>query len=139
DYSQLALSLARLLSPPGCTYLHLSQTEEIRKQRGRFDAMVGRFFFIHQNFDNATWLLHLARLLLRPGGHVHADFYRGDPDVPQGIIFPAKSPLSSVHASCAFEYTEEDAQALAKLTGFKVVKVQRHLPMQRLFVRFERV
>lgn len=138
DYSQLALSIARAVSPERCTYLHLSQTRDILRYRGRIDAMVGRYFFIHQNFDNALWLLQLARLLLRPGGHVHADFYQHDPGVEQGVIFPARSPLSQEHPSCGFDYTEADVRELAERSGLTIVKMQRHLAMQRLFVRYRR-
>jgi SAM-dependent methyltransferase len=138
DYSEFALSIARLVSPPNCVYLHLSQKEELLRHRDTIDTMVSRYFFIHQNFDTARWVLQLAHLLLKRGGRVHADFYQGDPQVEQGLVFPARSPLALEQPSCAFEYSRADVQALAELTGFKVVHEQRHLPMQRLFVRLEK-
>lgn len=138
DYSQLALCVARAVSPDRCTYLHLSEASQIQRYRGRIDTMVGRFFFIHQNFDNALWVLQLAHVLLRTGGHVHADFYQRDPAVEQGIIFPARSPLSKDHPSCGFEYTEDDARELARRTGFRIVQLQPMRSMQRLFVRYEK-
>jgi SAM-dependent methyltransferase len=138
DYSLLAVSIARLVSPPRCTYLHMSAFDRIRAHAGRFDTMVGRFFFIHQNFDNAIWLLRLANLLLRAGGVVCADFYQRDPAVPQGVVLPARTPLAKEHPSCGFEYTEADVVELAARTGFQVVATKRHLPMQRLLVRFRK-
>ncbi len=138
DYSEFALSIARLVSPPNCVYLHLSQQEQILRHRETIDTMVCRFFFIHQNWENAQWVLRLAHLLLKPGGKVHADFYKGNPRVEQGLVFPARSPLADDQPSCAFEYTEDDTLELAAATGFKVIHVQRHRERQRLFVRFEK-
>jgi SAM-dependent methyltransferase len=138
DYSQLALCVARAVSPQTCTYLHLSQHKDILRWRGRIDTMVGRFFFIHQNFDNALWLLQLAHLLLRPRGQVHADFYHADTTVEQGVVFPARSSLSPQHPSCAFDYREDDVRELARRSSLTLVKTHRDVAMQRLFARFEK-
>jgi 2-polyprenyl-3-methyl-5-hydroxy-6-metoxy-1,4-benzoquinol methylase len=138
DYSEFALSIARLVSPPNCVYLHLSQADEMLRHRATIDTMVARYFFIHQNFETARWVLQLAHLLLKPGGRVHADFYQGDPQVEQGIVYPARSKLETEQPSCAYEYSQADVRELAALTGFKVVHEQRHVPMQRLFVRLEK-
>lgn len=138
DYSKLALSIAKLVSPDNCDYIHISDFQNLADRADTIDTMVGRFFFIHQNFDNAIWVLKLARLLLKPGGAIAADFYKGNPEIEQGIVFPAKSPLSSQYPSCGFEYTEAQIQELAKITELKIVNIDRHLEMQRLFVRFEK-
>ena len=135
DHSQFALALARLVSGPNCHYCHVSDAAAIARFRGKVDTMVGRFFFIHQNFDTAAWVLRLAHHLLKPTGVVHADFYRADPAVEQGIIFPAKSPLSPEHPSCGFEYTDADIAELAAATGFRVTDRTTHLGMQRRFTR----
>ncbi|OKH18857.1 class I SAM-dependent methyltransferase [[Limnothrix rosea] IAM M-220] len=138
DYSQLALSIARLVSPSNCNYLHISDTESLLKQSSTIDTMVGRFFFIHQNFDNATWLLELANLLLKQDGIVNADFYKANLKTPQGVVFPAKSPLSEKYPSCAFEYTESEVQELADNHGFEIISTDIDREMQRLFVRFRK-
>ncbi|WP_414578358.1 class I SAM-dependent methyltransferase [Anabaena sp. CCY 9402-a] len=138
DYSQLALSIARLVSPDNCNYIHMQDWEKILGYANSIDTMVGRFFFIHQNFDNALWLLKIANMLLKPGGVVSADFYQANPDIPQGVVFPAKSPLSKNYPSCGFEYTESEIQELASKTGFKIASIHPLPSMQRLFVRFEK-
>ncbi len=138
DYSQLALSIARLVSPDNCNYIHISDTQSIMEQANTIDTMVGRFFFIHQNFNNAMWVLKLLNLLLKQGGIVNADFYKANPKIPQGIVFPAKSPLSEKYPSCAFEYTESEVQELANNLGFKIIKTDFDQEMQRFFVRFEK-
>jgi hypothetical protein len=108
------------------------------EQANTIDTMVGRFFFIHQNFNNAMWVLKLLNLLLKQGGIVNADFYKANPKIPQGIVFPAKSPLSEKYPSCAFEYTESEVQELANNLGFKIIKTDFDQEMQRFFVRFEK-
>jgi SAM-dependent methyltransferase len=138
DYSQLALSIARLVSPNNCEYIQIQDWENIISYVNSIDTMVGRFFFIHQNFENALWLFKLANILLKPGGVISADFYQSNPEIPQGIIFPAKSPLSKEYPSCGFEYSESEIQELAATTGFKIVSQHPIPSMQRLFVRFEK-
>ena len=138
DYSQLALSIARLVSPENCDYIHISDNKSIIKNANTIDTMVGRFFFIHQNFDNAMWVLKLGNLLLKQGGIVNADFYKANKKIPQGIVFPAKRPLSEQYASCAFEYTESEVKELAEHTGFKIITTYLDQEMQRLFIRFEK-
>ena len=138
DYSQLALSIARLVSSENCNYVHISDTQSILEHANSMDTMLGRFFFIHQNFDNAAWVLGLANILLKSGGIVNADFYQANPHIPQGVVFPSKKPLSSQYPSCAFEYTESEVQELADQTGFKIIATYLDQKMQRLFVRFEK-
>jgi len=138
DYSQLALSIARLVSPENCDYIHISDNQSIMEHAKTIDTMVGRFFFIHQNFDNAMWVLKLANLLLKKDGIVNADFYKANPKIPQGIVFPAKNPLSQKYPSCAFEYTESEVQELADHLGFQIIKTDLDQKMQRFFVRFKK-
>jgi len=138
DYSKLAISIARLVSPSNCNYLHISDRKGIVNYANSMDTMVGRFFFIHQNFTNSAWVLKLAHLLLKPGGVVSADFYQANPDIEQGVVFPAKHALSQQYPSCAFEYSESEVQELATQCGFKIANIHRHLEMQRMFVRFEK-
>lgn len=138
DYSELALAIARGNSPSNVTYLHLGDAEEIAALEGTRDILVGREFFIHQNFDNALWVLKLGAFLLKPGGIIAADFYEGDPAVPQGVIHPARSPLDPKYASCCFNFSHADIYDLAQQTGLEVVSMQDYLPHQRRFVRFRK-
>lgn len=136
DVSQLALAIARGNSGPACTYLHLGDEEFIRKEFGFYDTVVGREFFIHQNFTNAVWLLNLSNALLKPGGVVCADFYLSNPAIPQGILHPAKSELDPNYASCAFIFDDKNIEELASMTGLAVASIEDDLADQRKFVVF---
>ncbi|MFN8455567.1 MAG: class I SAM-dependent methyltransferase [Anaerolineae bacterium] len=138
DYSQLALAIARLTSPPNCGYYHLADLAAISQYAGTMDTMVGRNFFIHQNYQNLTWLLALAAILLKPGGLISADFYLGNPAVPQGIVHPARQKLDENYPSCAFEYTVPDITEAASATGFMVESITDNLELQRRFVFFRK-
>ena len=138
DYSEFALSIARLTSPGNCHYLHISDFDGISKYFKTMDTMVGREFFIHQNYQNALWVMGLAYLLLKSGGLIGADFYLGNPKVAQGIIHPAKSSLDTNYASCAFQFSKQDIDDIAKETGFEVESVTDRLDLQRRFVHFRR-
>ncbi|GAB4172260.1 MAG: hypothetical protein Fur006_00920 [Coleofasciculaceae cyanobacterium] len=138
DYSNLALSIARLVSPNNCDYIHLSESHRLLDYAESMDTMISRFFFIHQNFDNALWVLKLANFLLKPNGIISADFYQANPEIPQGIVFPAKHPLSREYPSCGFEFTEAEIQELATESDFEIASMTKDTLMQRLFVRFEK-
>jgi SAM-dependent methyltransferase len=138
DYSELALSIAQLVSPQNCDYVHLSESNRLLEYAESRDTMISRFFFIHQNFDNALWILKLAKFLLKPNGIVSADFYQANPEIPQGLVFPAKHSLSRDYPSCGFEFTEVEIQELATESGFKIANMTKDTLMQRLFVRFEK-
>ena len=58
---------------------------------GTMDLMVGRFFFIHQNYASATWVLRLASILLGKGGSVAADFWLTNPALPHGVGLSGRS------------------------------------------------
>lgn len=139
DYSQLALYIARLTSPSNCGYYHLADLAAISQHAGTMDTMVGRNFFIHQNYQNLTWLLALAAVLLKPGGLISADFYLRNPAIPQGIIHPARRKLDERYPSCGFEYTELDIKEAASETGFMVESITDNLELQRRFVFFRKV
>lgn len=136
DYSRFALYIARLTSPGNCLYYHVSEIDQILTHAGTMDTMVGRFFFIHQNYQNLIWILVLAFALLKPGGVLSADFYLRNPATPQGIIYPAHHALDERYPSCAFEYTMMDIEYAAKETGFTVANVTDHASIQRRFVLF---
>lgn len=134
DYSQLALAVARGNSPATCRYLHISEQEDIAALAGKMDLMVGREFFIHQNYDNARWVLGLGGYLLKPGGKISADFYMPNPDVEQGVVHPANSPLDRQHASCAFHFQPEDIREVAGLCDLDVIAMVEDFDYQRRFV-----
>jgi 2-polyprenyl-3-methyl-5-hydroxy-6-metoxy-1,4-benzoquinol methylase len=136
DYSRLAIHLARLTSSPQCTYYHLAELDQIITHTGTIDAMVGRFFFIHQNYQNLFWILVLASILLKPGGVISADFYLRNPAVPQGIIYPAHHDLDERYPSCAFEYTELDILQVARETDFRIANIIDNIDLQRRFTLF---
>jgi SAM-dependent methyltransferase len=138
DHSRFAISIARLTSPPECTYLHASEGPCLSKYRGEMDTMVARFFFIHQNLASARWVLRAASLLLRTGGLVSADFWRTNADLEHGIVHPAAAPLDPAHPSCAFEFTPDQIDALARETGFEVRSSVDRADQQRRFVLLEK-
>jgi 2-polyprenyl-3-methyl-5-hydroxy-6-metoxy-1,4-benzoquinol methylase len=138
DYSKLALHIARLVSPPTCSYYHTGAVRKLRSLYGTFDCMACRHFFIHQNYARAAQVLGLARKLLRPGGLVGADFYLADPVPPGAIVFPARSSLALNVPSCAYLFSEQDVHDLAGDTGFRVTETWIHLGHQRRFTLLER-
>jgi SAM-dependent methyltransferase len=138
DHSPLALSIARLVSPPTCRYYHASRVGRLRRLHGRLDCMVCRHFFIHQNYESGLKVLTLARRLLRPGGLVGADFYQADLVHPDAKVFPARSPLSASFPSCAFLYSPRDIEELAQATGFRVTETWDNPSEHRRLVLLER-
>jgi SAM-dependent methyltransferase len=137
DYSKLALHIARLTSPDNCRYLHLSQIRELRALRSSCDLCVGRYFFIHQNWKNATWVLALYRHLLRPGGRVSADFFAKSNEETDGnatwLVHTPEEPLVEGHPSCLFEYSDDHIHRLAKECGFAVDRIDYRPKYQRRF------
>lgn len=133
DYSELALAIARGASPSNCTYLMPSDAERLTPLAGSFDTLVAREFFIHQNLEQARIVMRTARRLLRPGGVICADFYRTNPEIPQGVVHPANSPLDPVYASAGYHYEREDIKGLASEFGL-TIELQQHDPgYQRLY------
>ena len=105
---------------------------------GTMDLMLGRFFFIHQNYASALWVLRLASVLLAPGGTVAADFWLSNPAIEHGIVHPADHGLDPLYPSCRFAFTVEQIQRVAGATGFSVEDVADQPALQRRFVRFRR-
>lgn len=138
DQSQFALSIARLTSPSECSYAHLSDSEAIGSWAGSMDLMVGRFFFIHQNYASDLWVLRLASILLRKGGVVVADFWLSNPAIEHGIVHPANHDLDPLYPSCAFAFTVEQIHRLANETGFSVEDIADQPSLQRRFVQLRR-
>jgi SAM-dependent methyltransferase len=136
DYSRFALQIARLTSPGNCTYLHLSELDAMMVHAETVDTMVGRFFFIHQNYQNLMWILQLAAVLLKSEGCICADFYLANPDMPQGIVYPAHAELDPNYPSCAFAYTVSDLEQAAEARGFAVESITDQLDLQRRFAVF---
>ena len=136
DYSRFALQIARLTSPDNCTYLHLSELDVMMRHAGTVDTMVGRFFFIHQNYQNLLWILQLAAMLLKPDGRICADFYLANPEMPQGIVYPAHAELDARFPSCAFTYTIPELEQAAAERGFAVESIMDQIDLQRRFAVF---
>lgn len=137
DYSELAIAIARGTSPPNCEFRHISDHEALDLKRGKYDVMVARHFFIHQNFDSALNVLRIAKFLLKPNGLVCADFYFGNPAVRQGVVYRAKSPLDPRYPSCGFEYSPQEMRELADAGGFKIRSTEIGRQQQRCFVMLE--
>ena len=137
DYSELALAIARGASPSNCEYRRVSDGVTLEQHRARYDVAVGRQFFIHQNFENALMVMGIAAFLLKPGGLVCADFYCGNRQIPQGIVYPAKAALDPIHPSCGFEYSDEEIAELAAAQRFRILSMSLDMDRQRRFVIFE--
>ena len=140
DYSKLALHVAQLTSPANCRYLHLSELKELKKLAGSCDLCVGRYFFIHQNWKNARWVLMLYRHLLRRGGRVSADFFaQGEQDSVyrnSWLIRNPEDPLNEEYPSCMFNYTDEHIHRLAQECGLQVERLDYRPAIQRRFAIF---
>lgn len=138
DVSAIAIAMARGNSPPACTYLHLSERQDIFAEFGKYDTMVGREFFIHQNFENALWVANLGAHMLKPGGVICADFYLPNRAIEQGVLHPAKSPLDERYASCAFIFSDSDIGEVAAHNNLSVESIENDLSEQRKFVVFRK-
>lgn len=139
DYSTLALKVARLVSPPNCTYVHVADEPGLRAHEGAIDTVVGRFFWIHQNARLAGLNLDFLARFLRPGGRLYADFYWPDPAIPQGLVLTPDAPLSPAHPSATFRYDSQDVTRLLARRPFRRVREEISSEMQRRFVVFERI
>jgi len=134
DYSPFAIYAARLLSPSNCEYVPLKDPGRLVELAGSFDTCVPRHFFIHNNFDNALWVLRLMRDLVHEQGVIHADFLWSE-ELNDGIR-PAKSELHPTAASAGFVYTPADIEELADLVGLSVRSMDRVDVPPRTFVSF---
>jgi SAM-dependent methyltransferase len=139
DYSTLALKVARLVSPPNCSYVHVADREGLAPFFGTIDTIVGRFFWIHQNLKLGRWNLEFMELFLKPGGLLYADFYWPSPDVEQFVVLTPDHPLSKAYPSATFRYTAEDVRRLIEGRPFRIVREELSLEMQRRYVVLERL
>ena len=138
DYSPLALRIAKLISPDKCHYHHLSEADKMISYLETIDTMIGRNFFIHQNFETTNWLLKFAHFFLKKDGIVSADFYEPNPELQQGSLHPAKSPFTD-QPSCGFIYKENELFELAQECGYKIENITFRAEIQRQFVRFVKI
>lgn len=139
DYSTMALQIARLVSPSNCIYVHVSDREGLEHHRGQIDTVVGRYFWIHQNFELARRNLDFLETFLRPGGRLYADFFWPDPKADHFVVLPPDSPLSKTYPSAMFQYTPEDVRQLIAGRPFRILRETICRPMERRYVVFERL
>jgi SAM-dependent methyltransferase len=136
DYSPLALHIARLVSPKQCRYIYAGDPETVLLLNNSADLCFGRHFFIHNNFDNSTWVLKFLRDVVRDNGIIHADFFRAERASER--IFPAKSPLLENVASCGFFYTDDNIEELAELCELRILSIDRVDKPPRVYVNFKK-
>lgn len=139
DYSTLALKIARLVSPPNCSYVHVADRAGLEPFFGTVDTVVGRFFWIHQNLKLGRWNLEFMERFLKPGGLLYADFFWPNPEVEQYVVFTPDHPLSKTFPSAMFRYTREDVERLIEGHPLRIVREEISLEMQRRYVVFERL
>lgn len=139
DYSTLALKIARLVSPSNCSYVHVGDREGLEPFRGRIDTVVGRYFWIHQNFELARRNLDFLETFLRPGGRLYADFFWPDPKAEHFVVLPPAAPLSKQYPSAMFQYQPEDIQSLIEGRPFRILRETISRRMERRYVVFERL
>lgn len=140
DTSRFALSIARLVSPLSCRYLHLSAWDEIMAWRGCFDLMYGREFFIHQNWRNARWLLGLAYLLLKPGATLAADFFsvEDNPMEASPAWAPGSADLTLSRLSRVYHHSRSDFVSLVSGSGLEVLEIYPRPDHRRLYTTLVR-
>ncbi len=139
DYSTLALKVARLVSPPNCAYVHVADRVGLAPFLGTIDTVVGRFFWIHQNFQLGGWNLDFLARFLKPGGRLYADFYWPDSGVEQAVVFTPDHALSRAYPSATFRYTAGDVGRLIAGRPFRVLREEISAEMQRRYVVLERL
>lgn len=139
DFSTMALQIGRLVSPPNCVYVHVSDREGLGYFRGMIDTVIGRYFWIHQNFELARRNLEFLEQFLRPGGRIYADFFWPDPNAEHFVVLPPDSPLSKQYPSAMFQYTPEDVRRLIEGRPFRVLRETISREMERRYVVLERL
>lgn len=139
DYSTLALKVARLVSPPNCSYVHVADRAGLEPFFGTVDTVVGRFFWIHQNLKLGRWNLEFMERFLKPGGLLYADFFWPNPKVEQYVVFTPDHALSKTFPSAMFRYTSEDVKRLIEGRPLRIVREEISVEMQRRYVVFERL
>lgn len=139
DYSTLALKIARLVSPPSCSYVHVADRPGLTPFFGTVDTVIGRYFWIHQNLKLGRWNLEFLELFLKPGGRLYADFYWPNPQVEQAVVFTPDHALSKAYPSATFKYSLEDVQRLIAGRPFRILREEISPEMQRRYVVLERL
>lgn len=132
DYSTLALTIARATTPEHCLFHHACDWNALAAEAGRYDVMIAREFFIHQNAEGARSILRLARYLLKPNGVIYADFFHRTGKA--GIVYNANDCVDTGNASAGFHFTGNDVGALAQECGFEIESQQVEESEQRRFV-----
>jgi hypothetical protein len=136
DYSPLALQIGRITSSKRCTYVHAGDVAAIAKLYNSADTCLSRHFFIHNNFENASWVLQMLRDIVRDDGLIHADFFNATEEAPR--VFKAKSPLLADAASCGFFYSDDEIYELADISDLTVESIDRIDVPPRVYVNFRR-
>ena len=143
DFSQLALTIAGLLSPKNCTYVLLMNREELSSHFGTRDTVVTRHFFIHQNYESAVWVTKLANCLLRVGGTLIADYYTPNKEwedaVKKGEVRPAEASWDEKFPSRMFLFSEGQIAEVAGTCGFSIEEMHSNTECQRRFVRMKKM
>lgn len=124
DYSNMALQIARLVSPDTCNYVHVADRQGLEPYFGTIDTIVGRFFWIHQNFKVARKNLEFMQRFLKPEGRLYMDFYWPNPELPQGKVFTPRDPLSAQYPSATFKYSEADARELLEGLNLEIERFE---------------
>jgi len=144
DWSPLALSIARLVSPPNAVYLHPSQTDELNRLVGTADTLVSRFFWIHQNFETGRRVLSVAGPLLKPGALLYFDFFWPNPGEAVGFwrsVDRLRSPDDTLddEPSAMFPYAASDVERLLRDLPFRILSQHEHGPTQRRYVVAQKI
>ncbi|WP_165185991.1 class I SAM-dependent methyltransferase [Caulobacter soli] len=133
DVSRLALALARGGAHANCRFVHINDHEELEPCAGAYDTVVGREFFIHQNYDSARDLLGLAEYLLLSGGTVHCDFFaRGDGEA--GQVYEAHAERDAEQVSSGYSFSQSDVEDVAGEAGLEVLSQTLDTKEWRRFV-----
>jgi len=143
DFSQLALTIAGLLSPGNCSYALLLNHGELARYCDTRDTVVTRHFFIHQNYDSAVWVTKLANRLLHEDGVLVADYYTPNSEwkdaVKTGKVRLAEEPWDDEYPSRMFLFSETQIEDVARNCGFRIENVHVNTECQRRFVRMRKV
>jgi len=138
DFSTMALQIARLVSPDNCTYVHVSDLKELKSYYGIIDTVVGRYFWIHQNFELGRQNLRFLERFLRPGGRLYADFFWPDEAQEHFVVLSPRDALSKIYPSAMFRYTLDDVRQLIEGYPFRIIRETISGPMERRYVVLER-
>jgi SAM-dependent methyltransferase len=135
DVSQFALSIARLTSPKKCRYFHLYDPAGLQTIAKSVDVAVGRYFFIHHNYEDSLWLLRLLRDLVRDGGLIVADFHSHPKAVDGARRRSADAALSEQHPSALFSFEDADIRRLATEAGLHCESIEYRPELTNRFAR----